>query len=418
VSRRPVVIFLNLRRTALEHGAAIDAADRLGYDVALVADTVPPDLPRGKVPVVHHVNTYDQEAVDRAVDAIGAECTIAGVVTWSDRDVEAVSRIAQRLRLPAPSMAAAGSTRNKYLMREGLRTLPWTTPSYARVVNEEDLGRAVAEIGYPAVLKPTSASGSRGIFIVRDQDELSLAYKNLVRYARPEVDKVFTRYPGELIYEELLVGTEHSVEGFVSHGEITIVGVTDKETTEPFRLEVGHIYPSSLSGTALKSIESLTVTVVNALGLDHCAFHLECMLRDDGSAKLVEVAARTGGDFIASNLVELATGTSFCENVIRIATGQRPVPHDSPTRYAGIRKIMAERAGVFKGLVGVERARRLPGVAHLVVERQPGATVRLPPDDYLSSTLGVVIGVGASAAAVQRSLRQAVGTVSAQFDQE
>jgi biotin carboxylase len=411
MSSEPVVIYLNLRRTALEHGAALEAAHRRGYGVALIADTVPADLPADIVRVVHHLDTYDVAAVHRAVDEIAAQYTVAGVVTWSDRDVETVSLIAERLGLTAAPIAAAEIARNKYLMREALSSHPETIPAYARVTTEEELFAAAHEIGYPAVLKPTSASGSKGIFIVHDGEQLRTAFGELMRYTRPDVDKVFTSNPNELIYEEFLAGTEHSVEGFVFDGETVIAGVTDKETTEPFRLELGHLHPSTLSPDALSAIENLTVTVVKALGLDNCAFHLECMAAPDGSVKLVEVAARVGGDFITSHLIPLATGVSFYENVIRVAVGERPLPHSGQRRYAGLRKLMAEREGVLRAVDGISAAEQVSGVRHIVRERPIGAEIRLPPADYMSSTLGAVIAVGDSPAAVRRTLRQATGVL-------
>lgn len=415
MSGKPVIIYLNLRRTPLEHGAALQAAHCLGYAVALIADSVPVDLPTQIVTVVKKVDTYQPEAVDRAVEAIVAEHTVAGVVTWSDRDVETVSRIAERLRLPAAPVAAARLARNKYLMREALSAYPEIIPAFARVTNEIELAKAAGEIGYPAVLKPTSASGSKGIFIVYDEAQLHAAFDELMRYTRPEADKVFTGNPNELIYEELLVGTEHSVEGFVSDGEILIVGVTDKESSQPYRLEIAHLHPSRLPTASLDNVERLTRTVVGALGLDNCAFHLECMVAADGTAKLVEVAARVGGDFITSHLIGLSTGTSFYENMIRLATGQHLVPHGPHTRHAGIRKIMAEQGGVLDGLDGLAEAEQVPGVCHLVVERQPGATVLLPPQDYATSTLGAIIAVGDSAEQVTATLRTAVDNVVPRF---
>ncbi len=128
----PVVLYLNLRRTHLEHGAALEAAHRQGYGVVLIADSVPPGLPRGIVRAVHQVDTYDAAAVDAAVTEICAEHELAGVMTWSDRDVESVSRIAARSGLPAPSPEAARIARNKYLMREALAAPPTRFPATPR----------------------------------------------------------------------------------------------------------------------------------------------------------------------------------------------------------------------------------------------------------------------------------------------
>ncbi|GIJ26717.1 hypothetical protein Vqi01_18790 [Micromonospora qiuiae] len=407
----PVVIFLNLRRTHLEHSAAIEAAHRLGYGVALIADTVPAGLPERIVRVVHQVDTYDQSAVDAAVEAIVAAYSVAGVVTWSDRDVETVSRIAERLGLAAPTVAAARIARNKYLMREALAGHPDTIPRFTRITTWEELVKAVDDIGFPAVLKPTSGSGSKGIFVLRDKEQLRAAFDELMHYTRPEVDRVFLDNPNELILEEFLTGTEHSVEGFVSQGDVIIAGITDKQTTEPFRLELAHTFPSMLPADVSARVHELTRTVITAIGLDNCTFHLECMVSPDGRARLVEIAARVGGDFITSHLVGLATGNPFAENVIRVATGQRPELGGEQPLSAGVRKIMADRSGVLVGLDGLAEALTVPGVRHVVVERPMGALVKLPPADYMSSTIGAVLAVGDCADRVHDSLVRAVNAV-------
>lgn len=414
----PVVIFVNLRRTHLEHGAAIEAAHRLGYGVALIADTVPPGLPAGIVRTVHKVDTYDPAAVDAAVDAVTAEHPVAGVVTWSDRDVETVSRIAARLGLPAPSPQAARIARNKYLMRQALAAHPHTIPRFARVTGWDDVVKAVDEVGFPAVLKPTSGSGSKGIFVVHDTSGLRDAFDHLMHYTRGDVDRVFSDNPNELILEELLTGTEHSVEGFVTDGTVTIAGVTDKETSEPYRLEVAHTFPSTLPEAALAAVHELTRTVVSALGLDNATFHLETMVSPRGGAKLVEIAARVGGDFITSHLVGLATGVPFAQNVIRVATGQRPELGSGRALYSGVRKIMAPVSGVLRTVDGLAVALAVPGVRHVVVERPLGARVTLPPADYMSSTVGALIAVGDSADAVRRTLDTAVAALDVRITQD
>jgi biotin carboxylase len=301
-------------------------------------------------------------------------------------------------------------------MREALAGQPDTIPRYARITGWEELEKAAAEIGYPAVLKPTSASGSKGIFILHREAELRGAFDELMRYTRPEVDQVFTGNPNELIFEEFLAGSEHSVEGLVYQGEVVIAGVTDKETSEPFRLEVGHAFPSALEPDRYQAVLRLTRTVATAIGLDNCAFHLECMVGPDGTAKLVEVAARPGGDYISSHLVGLATGASFCENVLRVATGTPPRLGTSTGLHAGLRKVMAGGAGVFQGLDGLYPVLQHPGVKVAIAERPIGARVALPPADYGSSTLAAVIAVADSDAALRDTLRRVAEDVRPRID--
>ncbi|MFJ3937635.1 ATP-grasp domain-containing protein [Streptomyces parvus] len=402
--RKDVIVFLNVRRTPLEQRAAFFAAHRLGHEVVLIADKAPADLPGHIVREVHQLDTFDAAALDATMADIAGRNTVAGIVTWSDPGVESVSRLAARHGLRAPSPEAATVARDKYRMRESLKDRPDLIPGYARVRTWDEAAKAAAEIGYPLVLKPVTGNGSKGIYTVHGEEGLRPAFEELHRYVQSSVDRVFTGHDGEILVEEFLTGTEHSVEGWVQDGEVYVAGVTDKTTTPDFHLETGHICPSALPTEALESVHALTRAVVNAFGIDDCAFHLECMVGPDARARLVECAARGGGDFITSHLTGLATGTPFCENTLRVATGRAPLPAEGPVRYAGLARVMADRAGILEGVDGLGDALRVAGVEHIAIEQEPGRRVAVPPADFVSSAVLAVIATGDSHDAVRASL--------------
>ena len=394
----PVVISVNLRRNPLEHRAAIEAVHRQGHEVVLIADSVPKNLP-STVVAAHQVDLSDE----RAVDEICAMYEVAGVVTWSDNGVETASRIAARLGLPGVPVEAARKARNKFLMRSALVDRPDLIPQFASVLTWEDAEEAAKKIGFPAVLKPVAGSGSKGIFLLDDESGLRPAFDELTRITGSFAEPA-------LVFEEMMTGTEHSVEGVVHRGQVHIAGVTDKRTTEPFRLELAHVHPSALPAETLAEIDALTRAVVTMLGFDDCAFHLECMCGPD-SVKLVEVAARPGGDFIASHLVGLASGVPLYDNVVRVATGQAPITATAPPMHAGIHKIIADEPGTLVRIDGLDRAVAVPGVQHAVVDRAPGAAIKLPPQHFSSSVVGALIATGTSATAVSETLEAAVAEV-------
>ncbi|MET9761592.1 ATP-grasp domain-containing protein [Streptomyces sp. NPDC006372] len=413
---RPVVVFVGLRKNPLEHRPAFEAAHRSGCSVALLAARPPAGLPRALLAEARAVDPHDTEAFDAAVDAVAAAHTVAGVVAWSDAGVEPAARAARRLGLPGIAPAAARLARNKYLMRRALADRPHLIPRFARVRTWRDAVRALDDIGAPAVLKPAAGSGSKGIFLLRDEQELRSAFDELTRLTGTDGDSIFRHDRGDLVLEELLRGSEHSVEGFVHRGEVTVCGITDKTTTEPFRLELAHLHPSALPAAARSAVHALTRETVLALGFDDCAFHLECMYDPGKGVRLIEVAARAGGDFIGSHLVGLATGVPFHENVIRVATGRAPRLPDQPPLHAGLRKIMAPAAGKLVRVDGLDTALGVPGVQHVVLDRAPGTTVRLPPEHFSSSLLGAVIATGDTGEAVEGALEAAVEALRVEID--
>ncbi|GAA2997751.1 ATP-grasp domain-containing protein [Actinokineospora diospyrosa] len=384
------LLYVNVRRTHLERSAVFDAAHRLGHDVVLLCDSVPEGLPGGVRP--HRVDTTDDAAVDAVLAGLA---TVDGVLGFSEKDVRAVSRIAVRLGLPGPGVEAARLARDKVAMRAAVAAVaPGDVPRFAAVTTAGDLGRALDVVGVPGVLKPAASSGSRGIFIVRDRAEARAAHDHLAGF-------------GDLVYEEFMPGSEHSVEGFVHKGEVLVAAITDKRTLEPFRIELAHLQPTGLPEEVQSAVLALTTRVVGALGLDSCAFHLECMVGPDGRVRLVEIGARGGGDFIASHLVGLSTGRSFVEDALLVATGCAPLLGTGPRAGACVRKLVTSSEGVVRTVEGLDEVARTPGVRHIVVEQPVGSLVRQPPADYKSSILGAVITAGDTAATAAAAAERA-----------
>ncbi|MFD0150626.1 ATP-grasp domain-containing protein [Streptomyces sp. NPDC055721] len=406
----PSVLFVNTRRSPLEVNATALAAHRLGYDVVVLADREPP-FARELVAETRVVDTFDTAAARAAALDLARRHDIQGVLTWGDRDVEFVSALAAELGLPGLPAEAARTVRNKYLTREALTAAGRSDlmPGYARVHDEASLRSAAGHVGFPAILKPTSASGSRGIHRVDGEDDLAAEYELLSAFTRPERDPIFRARPGELIYEELLGGTEHSVEGVVVGDEPRIVGITDKWVAPDYSIEYLQIHPTALDPVRQRAVEELARETVRATGMRDCAFHLECRLLPDGTAKLLEVAGRIGGGYITSHLIPLATGIDFYAATIAVATGNAPDLTPRTAFHAGSRQILSPRSGTFTGFAGLDTVLELPGVEHVAFDQAVGTRVALPPVDYMSCVLGSVIARRGSHGAVCDVLEEAAG---------
>jgi biotin carboxylase len=400
------VLFVNLRGVPAEDRSALVAARRLGYAVDLVAPSLPAHA-TGLVREFRAVDTDDPEQGLCAARALADRTAPSGVLTWGDRGVELVALIAADLGLPALSPRAAHRARHKPSMRDAAGRVPGLVGRHMAVRGRADLGPAVREVGFPAVLKPAAAAGSMGIFEVRDRDQAEAAFDLLSGWLReaPRAWRGACEH-GELILDEFLEGPEFSVEGWVHGGTVTIAGITDKCTTDPFHLEYQHVHPSGRSQADQNVLREGTERVVRALELDHCAFHLECKLTPRGF-RLIEVAGRPAGDFIASHLIPLSTGIDFHGNCIRVACGRPPVVAAVDSLFAGVRFLLADLEGVFQGLDGLAEVLQLGSVEHVFIEVPVGTTVRLPPSDYDTQRVAAVLTRGPDHGAVLDTLATA-----------
>lgn len=400
------LLFINLRSHKVERVAPILEAKRQGYRVVLMTDRDPQLLDSGLDEVVE-IDTYDETAVVEAVLAYHQKQPLSGILTWSDKDVELVAQLNDRLQLPGIPMSHVKNARNKYLMRVAFDQVPDISPSFENVRTEEDLRRAVARIGTPGILKPVGASGSKGIFKIESEACIDYVYEALRHATSPERDKVYRYYPNDYIYEGYLVGEEVSVEGVVQNGEVCIAGITDKAVTPEYSLEYIAIFPSDKHVALQQEIKTKATQAIQSLGIDHCAFHLEGRVTKDGF-KVIESAARPGGGFITSHLIPGASGHSFIEKVLDVSVGKDVTSNwpafDQTTKKMCFYSVMAERAGTFKGIKGIDRLVEMPGVHYVVPLKNYGDAVMMPPEHFSSCFLLNIVFEAETAEAVQRKI--------------
>lgn len=406
------VLFVNLRRIEREGLESLLAARRLGYDVILLGRS----LPSFAAPLVkdfRQVDTYDTASALAAARELAGRYDIAGVPSFTEIDVQLAAAIAAELRLPGMTPGAALRARNKYEMKRGLRDMSGVLPAYRRVRSLTELRAAVREIGFPAVIKPTGASGSKGIFELHEEDDLAGAVEQLERITRPQFDAVFRQFGAEYIVEEYLTGDEFSVEGLIADGTVHVVMVTDKVTSVPYHLELQHSMPSAMPADALAEVTATTVRIVTTLGLDNCAFHLEAKW-GRGGMKFIEVAARPAGDYIASHLIPLSCGIDYFANVIRIAVGAPVELAPDRDLHVGLRFVLAAGPGRFQGLTGVGAVCADPGYPYVFFEHPVGTHVTLPPEHFGLQRVAAVCARHVDRAGLDALLSAVDRTVAAQ----
>ncbi|EGQ3699323.1 ATP-grasp domain-containing protein [Staphylococcus pseudintermedius] len=400
------LLFINLRSHKVERIATVIEAKRQGYRVVLMTDHDPQLIDSGLDEVIE-IDTYDETAVVEAVIAYHQQHHLSGILTWSDKDVELVAQLNDRLQLPGIPVSHVKNARNKYLMRMAFDQVPDISPDYENVRSEVDLRHAVARIGTPGILKPVGASGSKGIFKIESEECIEYVYETLRHATSPERDKVYHYYPNDYIYEGYLVGEEVSVEGVVQNGEVRIAGITDKAVTPEYSLEYIAIFPSDKNAALQQEIKTKATQAIQSLGIDHCAFHLEGRVTKDGF-KVIESAARPGGGFIASHLIPGASGHSYIEKILDVAVGNDVTENwptfDQTSKKMCFYSVMAEQAGIFKGVQGLDRLVEIPGVHYVVSLKNYGDSVILPPEHFSSCFVLNIVFEAESTEAVQQKI--------------
>ncbi|PRH79808.1 carboxylase [Streptomyces solincola] len=335
------------------------------------------------------VDTSDVEATVAAVRALAASEPepVRAVVAFVGHSVPAAAAVASELGLPFVSEHTARTLRDKHAMRRAFdaQGVPQPAHGLARTVGE---ALAQAErIGYPLVLKPVVDNDSGYLRRVDDAEELTEHFDVVRRGAWAGVDGdplhqwAVDAYGGAIIVEEYLTGAEISVESVVVDGTTQVIAVHDKPlpVTGPYFTDVHYTTPSSLPSDVRRRVAALAAAAHRAVGLDTGAAHTEFKVGADGTARILETAARIGGGPVYQS-VRLSTGVDLVTAVLDLARGRTPdLTGRAEPVPTGFYLFFAERAGRIRAITGVEEARLDPRVQEISLYREAGDTVDVPP---------------------------------------
>ena len=305
--------------------AAIRKAKELGVTCIAV------DYDENAVGVKEVDKFYNVSTIDykRVLETAQKE-EVDGIFTiCSDRPMQIVAKVGATLGLNTISCEAALLATNKAFMRNALFDNNVSIPKYKICKDFLDFKNAIKELGFPVIVKPSDNSGSRGISFIECENSYNQAYE----YAKEN------SLDGVVLVEEFVNGDEVSVEAFVENGEVRIIQITDKITTgAPHFVEMGHNQPSAHPDHIVTLIKETTINAVKALKIEGGPVHAELKVARDG-VKVIELGARLGGDYIATDLVPLSTGVDLVEANIKWALGLPFNLDKKYSRYAAIRYI-------------------------------------------------------------------------------
>lgn len=330
------------------------------------------------------ISTIDKEAVYRASMEYKPDFITTSV---SDMPVRTVSWVCERLGKKTDiSYEGAICATDKVSMRKRMKKCGVPIPLFYEIRSLDELLDVSEKLSNRFILKPADNSASRGVVLVnRDQcSNIEEVYEYCLKYSRS----------GEVLAEEFMEGPEVSVEAFSIEGEPHIITITDKIVTKkPYFVELGHTQPSRLSLPVQADIQRVADMAIRAIGMKNGPTHTEIKVTEDG-AKLVEIAARLGGDCITSHLVPLSTGVDMIECSINTLLGETVNVEQKAVQGAAIR-FMQSGDGILSEISGIEKALKMPGVKDIAIYKDPGDTVRSLRSS--NDRIGHVIAVGKDA---------------------
>lgn len=365
---------------------AIRKAKELGYQIILVdynENAVGFELADVKLVV----STLDQEEVYRQALIYQPDVVITST---SDGPVRTAAYVNEKLgKKPDLSYEDSLCATIKSHMRKRLEENNVPIPVYYAVENYEEFRKAVDGLQGICIVKPADNAGSRGVVALddgrkRSEEELRHTY---------EYSKANSRN-GIVMVEEYMSGPEVSVEAMTVDGETTILTITDKYITPPpYFVEIAHSEPSRLEEETQERIRQTARQAIAAIRLQNGPSHTEIKVTKEGP-KIVELAARLGGDYITSRLVPLSTGVDMVGASVLLATGGEIDLERKRHKGSAIHFIQGKE-GVIKSIQTAPALSQMEGVEEVAVYKKEGETVHSTRSS--NDRLGHIITVGETA---------------------
>lgn len=384
---------------------AIKKAKELGYEIILV-DYDENAVGFGLADVKLVVSTLDQEEVYRQALIYQPDVVITST---SDGPVRTAAYVNEKLG-KQPDLAYEDSlcATIKSYMRDRLKEHQVPIPAYYAVKDFEEFMAAVEALSGACIVKPADNAGSRGVVLLDGTKQLSEdALKNTYEYSKGNSRN------GTVMVEEFMTGAEVSVEAMTVNGETTIITITDKYITPPpYFVEIAHCEPSRLPEEVQEQIRSVTLQAVKAIGLKNGPSHTEIKVTP-GGPKIVELAARLGGDFITSRLVPLSTGVDMVGASVLLATGAEVDLEPKRQKGSAIHFIRGME-GRIKSITGVEAVSGMEGVEEVSVYKQTGDEVHGTKSS--NDRLGHIITVGNNAEEAMEIGTKALAMIGVEYE--
>ena len=323
----------------------------------------------------------------------------------TDMPMRSVAAVAEKFGLHAISPDVAVRATDKIEMIRCFETYKIPHPWFEVITSEKELDTLLVKHLPPFIMKPNDASGSRGVILVDDIQEVRGAFL----YSK-SISK-----SGFVLIEEYMQGPEVSVEVMTIKGQTTVLAVTDKLTTgAPFFVEMGHSQPSVLSNEIIEKVKDIAIKAVQAIGIDNSPSHVEIIVTEDGP-KLVEIGARLGGDCITTYLIPLSIGVDMVIACILLALGQEPDILPKYQKGAAIRYVKCKK-GILQDIIGLDKAMSDPNIKHIEIVKKVGD--KIIPVHSSGDRVGYVIAQATTPLEAIRASEKALNEIKFEVKEE
>lgn len=344
------------------------------------------------LPLADHAHVIDVRDT-RAIVALARELGVQGVLTGaSDVAVPAVSAVVDELGLIGLPGAVSERCRDKQQAFEAVRAAGLGVPETRALASVAHVARAIEEVGgFPAVIKPRSGGGGRGVSIVHSAEEVPAALQ------RAQAAYLGQGESGVLV-QQWVDGRSLGTEAFFVDGKLVDAFVMDDQFADDFVSPVGHSLPPQIDRGLHDAVVQACEAFGVALGLTTGAVNFD--LRCGERIMLIEVNPRLGGNSI-TDLVHQAYGSRVAHAAVACALGRSPAGYLARDRSTPVaaRLILRRGRGRVRFAAPPAAHAQRPDVIAIDLTVADGEQTSVHVDDFCLLGRCVVTGSDAAGAA-------------------
>ncbi|MBU6297632.1 MAG: ATP-grasp domain-containing protein [Alphaproteobacteria bacterium] len=333
---------------------------------------------------------------------------IDGVICVAADAPLTTAAVVERLHLPGLTRASAELACDKLAMKKRFAEAGVPIPWFSEVETPQALQRIAVERGRDLVIKPADSRGSRGVQRISHVADLTKAFL----FAR-------SHSPSErVMVEQYLDGPQISTESVVSGGCCYTPGFSDRnyeylERYAPFFVENGGDLPSHLAPELQAKAKDVVGRAAAALGIADGTVKGDIVVHK-GEVYVIELAARLSGGFFCTREIPLNTGVDFVGNAIKVALGETVDPSELEPKFFTpvIQRYAFPKPGKVVSIAGADEARKVPGIADIIVTAKLGDAI--PPAGDKRPSAAMVLATGQTRDAALAAANDALSCIRIQ----
>lgn len=330
----------------------------------------------GKAPGFKEANGY------RCIDILdekecltyARELRIDGIATYGATiTLPTVSYIGEVLGLPILPMDTARIACNKYRIKKALVDGGCNTKGEIIAFHDEkEAHNNIPE--FPCVIKPSDGSGSKGVSIVREEQQYESAVREGFDSARF----------GEIYTEQYIEGDEYSVETFVHKAKAYIYAIVkttfERHDQTNTGIAYGHKTPPGIDEEKEQEIIREIKKAISILNINMGSVNFDVIIsKEDGKAYIIDCGIRIGQNLIGSHIVPLSRGVSEMDMYISQVLGIEIDPKPKCHKNIATRLLIAE-PGVIKEILSMETFIGKNNIIDIVMRKKVGDIQRTYTD--------------------------------------